>query len=430
MSTSAPGFPLGTPIGDGLTWVNFFNGRLLTGDDLSSEQDSGYAARSQLGVAGGAGVVSGLSVMAGPSSSNATPTVQVSSGLAVNGLGKPLKVDASVELSLLPTGSGSSSETPAASPGDFGACGGEPPPPTYLTGSGVYVLVIGPAEKGKGSATVNGQLTADPAKTVGYTVDTVQFRLVAALVASDSALADPNLARNRVAYRCLGTSDSRRRAFEANPLGGTPSAYSLIDDMVSAGTLAPSEVPLATIYWTSTGGFAFIDLWSVRRRVARPNAEDPWAPVVEDHARREGEAMFMQFQEQTADPAFSSGTAATDAFDYLPPVGVIPFEASPEVFFAGLTTRGPFFVNGARVDDLIRESFTYPPISLSSPHEVIWLYEIRENKQLLGSAPGATRALLFASGHLAYRANARFDLAYFDFSNYALRVEWRRQQRR
>jgi hypothetical protein len=464
MSTNAPGSSLGTPVGDGLTWVNFFNGRLLTGDDLSAEQGSGSVARSQLGVTGGAGVVSGLSVQSGQNSSPTQPTVQVTPGLAVNGLGKPLQLAAAVELNLLaPSGSDTSSTAPdtaTPSPGDFRTCAGAPPPPTYVTGSGVYVLVIGPAERGQGSATVNGQLTTPPAKTVGYTIDTVQFRLIAALDPSDTTLADPQFARNRVAYRFLGTIDSRRTAFEADPLAGASPAYSLIDDLVSAGAIAGSEVPLAAIFWVSSQGFQFIDLWSVRRRVARPSSETAWAPLVEDRARTEGEAMFLQFQAQVADAAFPGDATAAEVFKYLPPAGFVPltttspamtepaspatgqsdslirssppvgsppFGSPPETevgFFAGLTVRGPCFINGAKVDELIRESFAYPPIDLSSG-EVIWLYEIRENQEP-GLAPAdAPPVILFASGHLAYRANARFNLAYFNYSNYALRVEWR-----
>ena len=42
--------------------VNFFNGRLLTGEDLTAEQQANRVAHSLLGQAAGAGVAYGLEV--------------------------------------------------------------------------------------------------------------------------------------------------------------------------------------------------------------------------------------------------------------------------------------------------------------------------------------------------------------------------------
>lgn len=435
MSSGEP--PLGTPIANGVRWTNFFNGRLLTGDDLRGEQGAGRQVHRQLGAAGGAGVASGLTVQPASSSTAAKPSVQVTAGLAVNRMGKPLVLAADTELSLLAPSS-SPPETPPAV--GFDDCTPTAPPLTYLAGSGVYVLLIGPAVRSEGAATVNGRVTTDPIRTIGYLADTVQFRLVSAPVA-DSDLADAEKARNRVAYRFLGTADRRRTAFEGDPLSGAAGSYGMAYDLVDVGGIAPSEVPLAVIYWTTTSGFVFVDEWAVRRRMARPVNEPEWAPVVEDRARVEGEAMLLQFQAQIAQAPATGLGPALSRFEHLPPAGFLPLaaattppvtgsppvggigsalttELAPGGFFDGLNTQGPFFVNGARVDQVIRESFAYPPIDLASG-ELIWLYEIRENRQ----STGATPTLLFTTGHMRYRANAQYDLAHWNYSNYSLRVD-------
>ncbi len=55
------------------------------------------------------------------------------------------------------------------------------------------------------------------------------------------------------------------------------------------------------IGWTADAGIEFVDLWSVRRRVTRPAAEDQFAPFAGDRRRAEGEAMFLQFQAAISD---------------------------------------------------------------------------------------------------------------------------------
>jgi hypothetical protein len=71
------------------------------------------------------------------------------------------------------------------------------------------------------------------------------------------------------------------------------------------------------------------------------------------------------------------------------------------------------------VRDLLRESFTYAPIDLGAG-ELVWLYLVREN--VLPPPPGQQSPqayVLFAAGHVRYRADARFELSYWNYSNYA-----------
>jgi hypothetical protein len=87
-----------------------------------------------------------------------------------------------------------------------------------------------------------------------------------------------------------------------------------------------------------------------------------------------------------------------------------------------MTYRGPTFIDAAQAEALIAESLLCPPIDTASG-AVVWLWRIRENRTAIdfaGTGPAPRAALLFASGEMRYRANARFDLSSYDYANYAL----------
>ncbi len=139
--------------------------------------------------------------------------------------------------------------------------------------------------------------------------------------------------------------------------------------------------------------------------------------------------MFLQFQAQIADLANEANpelTVATAEFERLPPVGIVPIAGGTRAgfdvptFFAGLTTRGPEFIEGARLEALLRDAFAYAPISLTRG-QAIWLYEVHENRdpKTWATTVGGPY-VVFASGFVPYRANAQFDLSHWDFADYAL----------
>jgi len=80
--------------------------------------------------------------------------------------------------------------------------------------------------------------------------------------------------------------------------------------------------------------------------------------------------------------------------------------------------RGPFFIEATHVHSCIRESFLYYPIELAA-QEAMWLYAIHGSQQLGTTEAGPVPDIVFTSGHQRYRADARFDLSYWNFSNYA-----------
>jgi hypothetical protein len=173
-------------------------------------------------------------------------------------------------------------------------------------------------------------------------------------------------------------------------------------------------------------------MWAVRR-VRHLAADSAFAELIDPQARAVGQAMFMQFQAQidelTSPFVLPDAVTARTHFRFLPAVGLVPVpeernanDAETTHFFKELTYRGPAFINGAHLGSLVRESADYPPID-TERHELVWLYRVRENRRAIDvstTTPRPRSFCVFASGHMPYRAEARFDAAYMNYGNYAL----------
>lgn len=411
---------LDTPyLDDGIRSVNFFNGRLLTGEDLSQEQRARRRALELLGRAAGEGVAHGLEVTAAIGGSTATaPVVTVKSGLAVNRLGQPVSLPADVEVSLLTPASRKTAAGPEA--GAFGACDGIPS--VYVAGTGVYLFTIAPAYGTQGKARASGLGTAPSPCGAKHLVEGIQFRLLR-LDVPDADLDDAARLRNRVAHACLGTNDAALQAFLANPFAPPPERYGLVDRLRD-GRLGDCEVPLATIHWTAAAGIRWVDLWSVRRRISRVAFAEPLGPLVGERIAREREAMVWQFQDQIADVSFSArpGATARAAYSHLPPVGLLPLGTgttpgfAAKTFLADVALPDPpvAVIERAKLTEVVAETLGYPPIATSAP-QLVWLYEVRESRR--GDGPPV---VLFAHGSSAFAANARFDVGWWDHASFAL----------
>ncbi|MEV5409791.1 hypothetical protein AB0K60_13250 [Thermopolyspora sp. NPDC052614] len=419
--TAEPGaYAVGEPITDGVRTVNFFNGRLLTGDDLSREQAAGKALRDRLGLAVGEGVVSGLRVSVPPGADRTVPRVAVTEGVAVNRLGAALRLPRDTLVTLArPAGPASA---PPTRRDDFSACSGlaDSAP---LTVAGVYLLTVAPSAAPVGRAPVSGLGDETAACATDLSAEGVEFRVIR-LDLDPALLADTAYLRNRLAHLMFGTNDARRGRLERDPFGTPAGRYGLLDDL-RATRLRPAEVPLACLLWTPGTGIGFVDMWSVRRRTTRSCADPDWPEVTGERRTAEGEAIFLQFQEQVGDLRSATAPetiAATDHFVFLPAAGLLPLASGGRrghdlrVFFQGMPCRGPAVIEAAHVADLLRRSFGHPPMS-PADGEAVWLYLVRPN--LLPSTPQPQEYAIFTSGHLPYRGDARFDLAYWNYANYA-----------
>jgi hypothetical protein len=404
--------------GDALRSANFFNGRLLTGEDLRREQETTRARLQRVGRAAGAGVAYGLEVSETiGTSTKSRPVVTVAAGLAVSRSGETVELGAPIDLGLAREAPTAQSEPGAL----FADC--QPfAPGTYTAGAGVYLLTIARAEQGEGRAPVSG-LANEPAPcNVALSVEAVRFRLIR-LALPAAELAGKERLRNRVAYRFFAPDAGA--AFVRDPFARAPDPTLL--DTLRDQTLHEDEVPLAVVGWSVDDGIQFVDLWAVRRRITRGSADTLWPIVAGEGPEIDGEARLLQFEEHVADLALRDPSPPTlearSHFGELPGAGLVPVGAEAfDVgrFFAGLTVRGPLFIEGAKLAALLRLSLGYPPVSVAGP-EAVWLYVVRENVQA-SSSGDAGQVVAFANGHMPYAGDARFDLSYWNFANFALRA--------
>jgi hypothetical protein len=407
-----------------LRHINFFNGRLLTGGDLETEQSTQHTHSRHLGMALGAGVAFGLEVAVTTDSLPSEPTLLVTKGLAVNRAGQTLRLECDQRVALLRT-----PDPIAADACIFSDCGPKSAGDSLASATGFYVLLIAPASQLDGKAPVSGLGNGVALCNSLYLAEGVKFRLLKLNVSPGT---DANKVRNLVAYQCFGVPGLTSNDLVQNALTQTPVPNYGVEALVPTGYLTTSDVPLAIIEWTTTG-LGFVDQWSVRRRISNPASGSLWEPLVGNRRLAEGEAMFLQFQEQIEGLRASGVTLSTfrakDSFRYLPPAGIIPVanSGSPsgfnyQKFFDGLTVRGPCFIEGAQVAHLIRTSFNYPAND-SDTGVTIWLYQVRENEQGIeeGTLAQPQAYVIFVSGYIPPQVVARFDVARWSYSNYTIR---------
>jgi hypothetical protein len=408
-----------TPIvNDRTRSVNFFNGRLLTGEDLTAEQQANRVAHSLLGQAVGSGVAYGLEVAESATlSQTASPVLSIKRGLAINPNGGALLLDNDTDISLVrpasPTTAGSSVFAECL-PMQSGV---------YIAGAGVYLLTVGPASETQGLAEVSGVSTATAPCNSKYKADGVQFRLVQ-LDLTQTELGDVNHLRNLVAYKCFGVADWA--ADVADPFGMHSGGHGLIDQLRAAKTISGCEVPLAVLYWTATDGVVFVDMWSVRRRLTRCSSSPAVFSLVSDRAKSDGLAMLLQFSEhmRALDQAGSlAGLVAQDVFRWLPPAGLLSLQA-PGLAGVGLTQffgtrplRQVQFLEGSQLEAVFGAALAYGAIDLSQP-ETIWLYTTRENTQAVKAGMASQPFVAFANARMPLAGIPRFDLSRVDYSNY------------
>lgn len=413
---------------DAVRSINFFNGRLLSGEDLTIERRVDREERRRVARAVGHGVVDGLRVR---DSSAGTPAVTVTAGTALDARGNSVSLPNETEVSLLalkpPAGDAGSVEP-------FAPCT-PPQSGTYIAGAGVYLLTISRTTGSTGFAPVSGLGNEEAECNRRYLVEGVEFRLPQVPV-STSLLAAPARLRNRLAYACFG---AEAVAGAIASIFDEPSdAADVLAAMRKTGSLGECEVPLALVYWTAAG-VQFVDAWAVRRRPA--TAEDAIAGEFLDPAHvAQAEARLLQFQAQLADLIRTSADPASiearTSFAYLPPAAFLPISGvredgaalrpvtgfagralQYERFFGSRMKAMPRVIEGARVGPLIRESLSCPPIDLDG-EQMFWLYVVRENMQAVARGDSQAPYMIVASPHLRFQAEPRFDVSYFNHANF------------
>ena len=414
-------------LNQGIKQSNFFNGRILNAQDLQDEQLASVSRLQQIRQAIGDGVVNGLEVALATDGADGNPPVlHISPGLAFNRCGQAVALQLDVNLTL--TGY---SQPPPADAGLFKTCQSGITSQS-ITGRNIYILVASPVsgynekapQRGFNSGTVTG--CGDRYAVEGVQFHTLELQVnslprlsqatltaLADLMSKDDAASLSKL-RNWLAHVCFGTEE--RAAFFSDPFQTASDtsaslSYGAIDALRAANTLTDCDVPLALLYWTP-GGVKFVDMWAVRRGLAK-RTTDLWSSLLDNRRVSEGKAMLMQFEDQVKvmrnDPSNNAGAiAATDYFQYLPPVGIVPvlsdnFDKGFQeyLFFNGILHYPIIDIEGARLEALIHTGLYYPPQVLNSG-VMLWIYRIRENVQA-GEAAGQNTVqpyLVFSTGHM------------------------------
>jgi hypothetical protein len=411
---------------DGLSFTAYFNGRLLSSEDLARDQRGNRDARRRIGQAVGDGVAFGLDVFEAPGESTKnSPVVTVQPGVAINRRGHALSLQQPINLQLVRS---TATGTDVSNITAFRVC--DPVQPgVYVTGEGVYVLAMTCAEGGEGRAPVSGLGGGAGTCNVRSVTEGVQFRLVKPVIDLD-LLADEAHLRNRIAGFALGLAD--RIAPYADPMAPTTGDYGLADSLRANGALSDDDVPLALLHWTAASGITFVDMWSIRRGVMSRGADRRWKWLSGDCARMQAEATFLQFQEQIDDIVASgddlSTIAAVDRFDFLPPLGLLPLQLGTRAGFDLAKFFGPdvlsrdiAMMDGTLLRSLVRESFTYDPIVLADSSR-IQLYSVFENVNASVGDPTVVPVAVFASHTLPYRGVARFGIARWEQGRLVHRV--------
>lgn len=385
---------------------NFFNGRLLSAEDLRAEQDATRAQLRDHGRAFGDGIAWGLGVelvAQGP----ANPTVRITPGLAFNRLGDALRLQDDVEVRLVPQVV--ASEVLA---GLFAACE-QPRPMATLSAGGAWVLTAAPVSGFSEMAVVSDpNATAIGRGSCGarFQVEGLSFRLARvpidqahglvpqgidiggtlesnlrgrlnALLAATGAPARSQL-RNLLAHACYGSGTLAgsfvqpwaRYTDAAREVSNAPvwARWGAVDAMRERGDLTDCDVPLALVVLDATG-VRLLDLWSVRRKPIDAAAVESWRVPAGGRRAAEGEAAFLQFQAQLeavrTEASAPAALVARDWFDWLPAAGWLPLGTGGfdwRVFLGSHAPAAVTPVDAALLRGIVERSWHDEPIRLAT----------------------------------------------------------------
>lgn len=438
----------------GIKNTNFFEGRLLSAKDLNDQETANRLHRQQLGRALGHGVVEGLQVsIENTGASGEQPVVRVQKGLAITLEGE------SVELALnyVDIQLSSTLEQFIGTDTGFKNCSPLPSETLVPSGAGLYILVMSPAKAWQEFAPKSGLQKKGIANNCGrrYLVEGVQFRLVKFdptlmpdiaedirneleddyLSASNPVSFDdlPGLSkmRNLVAHVCFGTEAVISSARDPNFINKSTTAVGLDALLGLEEGLTACDTPLAMLYW-NLDGIVFVDNWAVKRKASHRDSAPYSIPTFTRHSYNRADESRLQFQEHLdflmQRIANLSTLKAVDYFRFLPPIGYLPIRTEnttsnigfdEQTFFENSVVRNSVFVGAATLVSISQAALLFWPVDLPSK-EFMWLYRTRENAQEADTNPAATlqEYLVFTNGHAPYFATPRFDLSYWNYSNY------------
>lgn len=357
---------------DGIKNPNFFNGRILTAQDLRDEQTAHRERSRRLGKAIGDGIAYGLKVSESGARIDGQRVLEITAGLAVNRCGDTLFLGDDITLPLTADFPLTEGRFPFGAPCDPPASVSELVPNGYMLLA--ITAAVGLSDE---RAPHSGLNTVTNDCIARYEIEGVQFKLISLTGYFE---ASPNLppgsVQSQLAYACFGADITTQAAGAATFT--QPTYYGLIDELREAGDLTDCDVPLAVLALNTGESPDFVDMWAVRRPCSgllsaelyapQQFANEPYPFQSTPRRRVESFAMFMQFQAQFEALANVSGVTVMNTFVYLPSAGYIrqmpaqtPSMTRARSFFTApnltVTPIDPAFVRR-----LFDESFSIDPI--------------------------------------------------------------------
>lgn len=376
--------PLNTPILEGgLERIPFFNGRVLTAEDLQTEQHGNAEERRRLGRGLGTGVLEGLSVRR--RSGDPPTTVAVESGLGLAPSGRTVELPQRTIVSVV---SEAKRTQTAGTTGQFEDCSTQNA--TVTSGTGAYLFVLKPASdtEGRVPRTRLGNSGAAGACGAQYRREGARLQLVPLNVVEEqsgsTSLADEVKRRADAVQRAREEGEapgrettSMLRNLWAHVLlrGSTASLDSVGTGRriraFGGGTVGDDAVPLALLYW-AVDRIEFVDPWAVRTVVRPPT--DTERATARSGRRVERLLQFVDHLREVIathpNPRrirlddyvrFVPAAAMIPAFDLDAPRGVDPTRVLQRYSRGTVGEKRP----GA-LSTLLHQSLSAPPVDLAA----------------------------------------------------------------
>lgn len=296
----------------GISFPNFFNGRILSAEDLRLVRDADRRHRRLLGRAIGTGVAEGLRV-----AKTGVGEITVSAGLAINRQGDTIDLPDDVALAV----TGVVAAQTQVSSQLFFECGDLP---SASPAQNTFLLTVRPDSVLDGSAPADPYLAGDSCGP-GFEVDGVRFRRVdfdADFVARTNGITSlapvSELRRNSLAHVFLGS----RRWFDY--IDGENALHPAFHHVLDAVGVDDCEVPLA-VFRISGGDVRDLDVWSVRRPLTVHWDVGSSDAFMAPARQAVGTATLLQFQSQLdhIDGVVGRLPRALDDFRFLPGAGLL-----------------------------------------------------------------------------------------------------------
>lgn len=322
----------------------YFDGRFLTADDLTADQNYIRSRQSDLAQAIGTGVIRGLMVSLGTQAASNSPTLVIEPGIGVTPSGDIVNVDSKQTIAI--------SALPSAAQLDAQLGVKVLPAASAINRSGLFVLALRPIEFSANPTTAY-PTTLDGQRTV-RDGDIIEATAITLIPYPDRAgVENANARRSRVA---------REIFFDRNRPG-----------------VLQDALPLAMLCLEG-GALRWMDVFMVRREVG---AESTLSAGLSQRPRALLEAWLKQHQDHLDDietSAVQAGFAAARQFEALPPVGPMPastlrFETQLgqltllQSYFPPLVDCEFAFIPADELAALVQESLALPPIDLRAADE-------------------------------------------------------------